>query len=93
LNVLCKGQPEEFKEFMEMSRALKFEEEPNYKAMIGLFENCMTRQNFDGKLLDYTWKQNRLSKDKEALKAQMLGVINKKPKGEEGQSQAKKVAK
>ena len=66
-----------------MSRALKFEEEPNYKAMIGLFENCMTRQNFDGKILDYRWKQNRLSKDKEALKAQMLGVINKKPKGED----------
>lgn len=69
LETLCKGQPNEFKEFMEMCRALKFEEEPNYKAMIGLFENCMTRHNFDGKVLDYTWKQNRLSKDKEALKA------------------------
>ncbi len=64
---------------MEMCRALKFEEEPNYKAMIGLFENCMQRHNFDGKVLDYTWKQNRLSKDKEALKAQMLGVFNRKP--------------
>lgn len=63
-----------------MCRVLKFEEEPNYKAMIGLFETCMTRHNFDGKVLDYSWKQNRLSKDKEALKAQMLGVINRKPK-------------
>ena len=66
-----------------MCRALKFEEEPNYKAMIGLFENCMVRQNFDGKLFDYTWKQNRLSKDKEALKAQMMGVINRKSKPED----------
>ena len=66
-----------------MCRALKFEEEPNYKQMIGLFENCMQRHNFDGKVFDYTWKQNRLSKDKEALKAQMLGVINKKKKKED----------
>ena len=30
--------------------------------------------------MDYTWKQNRLSKDKEALKNSMLDVIRKKPK-------------
>jgi hypothetical protein len=30
------------------------------------------------KILDYTWKQNRLSKDKEALKNSVLNVINKK---------------
>ena len=48
--------------------------------MIGLFEGCMVRHNYDAKLLDYTWKQNRLQKDKEALKAQMLGILNAKPK-------------
>jgi len=41
---------------MELCRALKFEEEPNYKAMIGLFDNCLARHNFDAKFLDYTWK-------------------------------------
>lgn len=66
---------------MEYCRALKFEQEPNYKQLIGLFENCMVRHNYDPKVFDYTWKQNRLSKDKEALKAQMLGIINRKPKG------------
>lgn len=30
-------------------------------------------------MLDYTWKQNRLSKDKEALKNSVLNVIRKKP--------------
>jgi len=30
--------------------------------------------------MDFTWKQNRLSKDKEALKNSMLNVIRKKPK-------------
>ena len=45
---------------------------------MGLFESCLTRHNLDGKVFDYTWKQNRLSKDKEALKAQMLGIISRK---------------
>jgi len=38
--------------------------------------------------MDYTWKQNRLSKDKESLKAQMLGVIRKKPTKEDTPGQA-----
>ena len=38
----------------------------------------MMRNQLDGKLLDYTWKQNRLSKDKEALKNSVLNVIRKK---------------
>lgn len=29
--------------------------------------------------MDYTWKQNRLSKDKEALKNSVMNVIRKKP--------------
>jgi len=65
---------------MEYCRSLKFDGEPNYKHCIGLFENCMSRNNYDPKVMDYTWKQNRLSKDKEALKAQMLGAIKNKPK-------------
>jgi len=42
----------------------------------------MSRHDFDAKLTDFTWKQNRLSKEKESLKAQMLGIINKKPKND-----------
>lgn len=39
--------------------------------------------------MDYTWKQNRLSKDKEALKNSVLNVIRKKPveKKEEAKQQ------
>lgn len=40
----------------------------------------MQRHEFDGRIMDFTWKQNRLSKDKEALKNSMLNVIRKKPK-------------
>ena len=42
----------------------------------------MKRNNLDPKVADYTWKQNRLSKDKEELKKSMLDVIRKQPKGE-----------
>lgn len=80
LDELCKGYPPEFKEFMEYCRSLKFDEDPDYKYMIGIFEKCMTRHGFDLKSTDYTWKQNRLSKDKEALKNSVLNVIKKKPK-------------
>lgn len=68
---------------MEYTRSLKFEEDPDYTYMIGLFEKCMIRHNFDSKLMDYTWKQNRLVKDKEALKNSVLNVIKKKPKIDE----------
>lgn len=68
LDELCKGYPVEFKEFMEYCRKLKFEEEPDYKHIIGIFEKCINRHGFDTKVTDFTWKQNRLVKDKEALK-------------------------
>jgi len=45
----------------------------------------MQKNNFDGRIFDYTWKQNRLSKDKEALKNSMLNVIRKKTKMVSGQ--------
>ena len=48
-----------------------------------MYESCMVRHGFDVKLMDYTWKQNRLSKDKEALKNSVLNVIRKKPKAED----------
>mmetsp|Transcript_41584 Transcript_41584/g.63456 ORF Transcript_41584/g.63456 Transcript_41584/m.63456 type:complete len:103 (+) Transcript_41584:859-1167(+) len=65
---------------MEYCRSLKFEQEPDYKFCVGLFEKCMKRHNLDSKVNDFVWKQNRLSKDKEALKNSMLDVIRKKPK-------------
>lgn len=80
LDELCRGFPPEFKEFMEYCRQLKFEEEPNYKLLTDMFEKCLLRHNFDHKIMDFTWKQNRLSKDKEALKNSVLNVIKKKPK-------------
>ena len=44
-----------------------------------MFECCLQRHQLDAKVFDYTWKQNRLSKDKEALKNSVMNVIRKKP--------------
>jgi len=68
---------------MDYCRALKFEQEPNYKTCLNMFTHCMERHNFDATLTDFTWKQNRLSKDKEALKNSVLNVIRRKPKADE----------
>jgi len=67
---------------MEYCRQLKFDEDPDYKHCVALFEKCMKRHSHDPKVMDFTWKQNRLSKDKESLKASMMDVIKKKPKME-----------
>jgi hypothetical protein len=83
---------------MEYCRSLKFDEDPNYAHIISMFENGMVKNNFDPKITDFTWKQNRLNKDKEMLKAQMLGVISKRPQKKKkedteqtGDSKAEKV--
>lgn len=68
---------------MQYCKNLKFEGDPDYKYILGLFEKCMQRHGYDPKLYDYTWKQNRLSKDKEALKNSVLNVIKKKGKDNE----------
>lgn len=81
---LCKGHPEEFKEFMNYCRKLGFTEDPDYKYLIGLFEGCMKRNGFDPKLPDFIWTKNRLVLEKEALKKELLGVINVGGKDKEG---------
>lgn len=53
---LCRGHPVEFREFMEYCRKLKFEQEPDYRLCINFFESCMQRHEFDGRVMDFTWK-------------------------------------
>ena len=75
---LCKDCPEEFKEFMHYCRGLAFTQDPDYGYITSLFEGCMKRHGFDTKTADFVWNKNRLALEKEAIKRQMLNVINKK---------------
>ena len=56
LEELCKGRAPEFQQYMEYCRSLKFDEEPNYTHIISMFESGMTKNNFDIKITDFTWK-------------------------------------
>ena len=76
---LCKDQPAEFLEFMQYCRGLSFTQDPDYSYIINMFEGCMKRHGFDTKNPDFIWNKNRLALEKEAIKKQMLGVLNKKP--------------
>jgi len=78
LEELCRDQPQEFREFMEYCRKLSFTQDPDYAYIIGLFQGCMKRHGFDPKTPDFIWNKNRLAMEKEAIKQQMLKVIQKK---------------
>jgi hypothetical protein len=71
---------------MHYCRGLSFTQDPDYSYMIGLFEGCMKRNDFNVKQPDFIWNKNRLALEKEQIKAQMMKVIEKKPKKKEGGS-------
>jgi serine/threonine protein kinase len=86
---LCKGHPTEFKDFMNYCRNLQFTEDPDYKYLIGLFEQCCKNNGYDPKVMDFIWNKNRLFLEKEALKQNMMKVISK-PKGGEKKDETPK---
>ena len=46
LEELCKGFPPEFEKYLEMTRALKFEQEPDYEGMRQLFRGAFAREGY-----------------------------------------------
>ena len=57
--------------------------------MIGLFEGCMKKNGFDPKVPDFIWNKNRLYLEKEALKQNMMKVINMPVKEGQAEEEAK----
>lgn len=79
IDELCKDQPDEIREFMHYCRGLSFTQDPDYAYIIEMFHSCMKRKGIDPKTPDFIWNKNRLAMEKEAIKQQMLKVINKNP--------------
>lgn len=77
IDELCLNQPVEFKEFMQYCRSLKFTDDPDYRYILNLFDNCMERNNFDSKTPDFIWNKNRLVLEKEALKQNIMRAVQK----------------
>lgn len=66
---LCSGLPGEFGEYLDYCRGLKFEEKPQYRKLIKLFQNVFLRIP-DCKNFDYDW--NRMHCDLSKRKVEDL---------------------
>jgi hypothetical protein len=62
---------------MQYCRSLSFTADPEYRYILGLFYGCMERNAFDTKTPYFIGKKNRLFLEKEALKQNMMKVLNK----------------
>ena len=77
---LCKGLDPCFKDYMEYCRQLEFTQDPDYKKCIGFFDDSFKRNELDKTLLDFTWKEDRLKRDKKALKDELMKALGGKKK-------------
>jgi len=65
---LCKGYPEEFKDYMNYCRKLSFTDDPDYRFLISLFEGCARKNQIDSRVPNFIWNQNLFLMEREALK-------------------------
>jgi len=72
--MLCEGCPIEFREYMEYTRRLSFEESPDYLMLIQLFEKCMGSNNINPFTKDFVWKRKA-----GGLKSTMNSTAKKPP--------------
>ncbi len=78
---------------MNYCRKLQFTEDPDYKYILGLFEGCMKKNGWDPKVPDFIWNKNRLELEKQALKANLMKVINKPTKMNEQEEAGEEMKK
>ena len=60
---LCSGLPEEFCDYIKYVKSLKFEENPNYDYLRGLFINIMNKMNYRNDL-NFSWLKHKKIKKK-----------------------------
>jgi serine/threonine protein kinase len=51
---LCEGLPQEFSDYLEYCQNLKFDEEPNYKYLMGLFKDFYKSKDYENDYM-YDW--------------------------------------
>ena len=57
-NLLCKGLPKEFADYIKYVKGLPFEEEPNYNYLKGLFIDVLKQKMYKNDL-NFTWLENK----------------------------------
>jgi len=62
--VLCKGMPDEFPAYLKAVRRLRFDEQPNYKALKKPFEDLMAKKGYvNDNVFDWTGRLGAFSND------------------------------
>ena len=64
IDLLCKGAPGQFSEFLKYAKSLGFTEEPDYKYCIEMFEHCMMQNKINPGRIDFCWNQEWFQKSK-----------------------------
>ena len=60
---LCKGLPKEFSDYIKYVKNLKFEENPDYNYLRGLFLNVLNKNNYKNNY-EFSWLNNKKIKKK-----------------------------
>ena len=76
-NKLCQGLPKEFIDYMKYTKKLKFEEDPNYNYLRGLFINLLNFYQFKNDL-NFSWIQKN-QRNKNIIKQR--NIFYKKKEG------------
>lgn len=58
LTELCSEMPQEFVSYLEYCRKLKFDEQPDYKYLIKLFQDVLIKMEEDLEEIEYDWERN-----------------------------------
>ena len=74
---LCKDCPNEFRELIETTRWLKFDQEPEYDYYYKRFNQLAERSKFKLDDVKYSWKIYQLKKLKSTLKDSITHVVKK----------------
>ena len=74
---LCKDCPNEFRELIETTRWLKFDQDPEYDYYYKRFNQLAERSKFRLDDNHYSWKINSLKKLKSTLKTSIIDVVKR----------------
>eukprot|EP01016_Furgasonia_blochmanni_P046517 TRINITY_DN6719_c0_g1_i1.p1 TRINITY_DN6719_c0_g1~~TRINITY_DN6719_c0_g1_i1.p1 ORF type:complete len:280 (-),score=63.68 TRINITY_DN6719_c0_g1_i1:196-930(-) len=72
IDVLCKGFPQEFAQYLTYCRNLRFEDKPDYNYVRNLLRDLFTKSGYE---FDYAYDWTLLSKDKNDVDAKSMTTL------------------
>ena len=75
--ILCKGLPEEFVQYIKYCKNLEFEQDPNYDYLRSLFTSILTK-NYLRKDLIFFWINNKIEIEKESKSFERSNIYKRR---------------